>query len=52
MPETKEKVLRVRLTAYQLGKLRAYADKHEMTVSRVIHEYIRRLPNPKVGAKD
>lgn len=44
---TKEEVLRVRVTAHQLQKLKAHATKHGVTVSHVIHEYIRRLPNPK-----
>lgn len=47
MRQIKEKVLRVRVTSHQLQKLKAYAEKHDTTVSRVIHEYIRRLPNPQ-----
>jgi hypothetical protein len=45
MPETKEKVLRVRLTAHELQKLKAFAEGRGVTASHVIHEYIRRLPN-------
>jgi len=37
--------VRVRLSRYENAKLRAYADKHGYTVSHVIREYIRRLPN-------
>jgi predicted DNA binding CopG/RHH family protein len=45
MRQTKEKILRVRVTAHQLQKLKAYAEKHGVTASHIIHEYLRRLPN-------
>lgn len=40
------KILKVRLTPHEALKLRAFAEKHGRTVSGVIHEYIRRIPNP------
>lgn len=43
----KDEILRVRVTAHELRKLRMHAEKHGVTVSHVIHEYIRRLPNTK-----
>lgn len=42
----KEHTLRVRLTEHELKKLEFHAAKHDATKSWVIHEYIRRLPNP------
>ncbi len=45
--ETKEKVLRVRLTSHQLKKLEAYAERHGVSKSYVIQRYIDRLPNEK-----
>lgn len=48
----KEKLLRVRLSEHEQVKLEAYATKHNVSMSHVIREYIRRSPNPedmKVG---
>lgn len=42
----KEHLLRVRLSAQELRKLEFYAKKRGANKSWVIHEYIRRLPNP------
>lgn len=44
---SKEKVLRVRLSEHEQMKLEAYATKHDISMSHVIREYIRRLPNPE-----
>ncbi len=41
---TKEKLLRVRLTEHEESKLRAYAARHDRSMSLVVREYIRRLP--------
>jgi len=41
----KERLVRVRLSEHEFQKLNAYADKHEVTVSHVVREYLRRLPN-------
>jgi len=41
----KSEILRVRLTEHYKRKLERYAEKHEVTVTHVICEYIRRLPN-------
>ncbi len=43
----KSNTLRVRLSEHEMNKLQTYADTHEWTVSHVIREYIRRLPNSK-----
>jgi predicted DNA-binding protein len=45
------KVLRVRLTPHEWRKLEAFAAKQGRTKSGVIHEYIRRLPNPGQGKR-
>ena len=45
-------MLRVKLSEHEQVKLETYATKHNITMSHVIREYIRRLPNPtdmKVG---
>jgi hypothetical protein len=47
---TKLRTLRVRTSDHEMEKLEAYAERHEVTVSHVIREYIRRLPNFKTGA--
>jgi hypothetical protein len=39
--------LRVRVTPHERAKLERYAAKHNRTMSQVIREYIRRLPNAK-----
>lgn len=44
---TKTKMLRIRLTEHEHSKLEAYAVGHGTTVSQVMREYIRRLPNLK-----
>lgn len=44
---TKDAVLRVRLTEHEDKKLRAYADRHQRSISWVVREYIRRLPRGK-----
>ena len=41
----KERLVRVCLSEHEYQKLNAYAEKHEVTVSHVIREYLRRLPN-------
>ena len=43
----KTKVFRARLSERQFNKLYAFAQKHEVTMTHVLHEYIRRLPNPE-----
>ncbi len=43
---TKTYTLKVRLTEHEQAKLEAYAAKHDMSLSRVIREYIRRLRVP------
>ena len=45
-------LLRVRLSEHEQMKLETYTTKHDVSMSHVIREYIRRLPNPedmKVG---
>lgn len=44
----KEKKLVLRLTAYELDKLKAFADHKNVTMSHVLREYIRRLPKPYI----
>jgi hypothetical protein len=44
--QVKDQTLRVRVTAHQLQKLKSHALNRKVTVSHIIHEYIRRLPNP------
>jgi predicted DNA-binding protein len=44
--------LRVRLSVHEDQKLRAFAEHHDHPVSRVIREYIRRLPNYQSGKTD
>lgn len=41
----KDQVLRVRVTSHQLQKLKLYALNHGVSVSHIIQEYIKRLPN-------
>jgi hypothetical protein len=43
----KDAVLRVRLTEHEDKKLRAYAARHQRSISWVIREYLRRLPRGK-----
>lgn len=43
---TKNTVLRVRLSNHEMTKLEKFAEKRDQTLSHVIREYIRRLPNP------
>ena len=40
----KTKMLKVRLTDREANKLSRFAEKHEVSVSHIIREYIRRLP--------
>ncbi len=47
----KNNTLRVRLSEHEMSKLQAYADAHEWTLSQVIREYIRRLPNAKTPSQ-
>jgi hypothetical protein len=42
---TKSNTLRIRVSNHELTKLESYAKKHGWTISHVIREYIRRLPN-------
>lgn len=49
---SKTHMLRVRITEYEAIKLDFYAHKHEKTVSKVIREYIRRLPVVKMNFND
>jgi hypothetical protein len=48
---TKVYTLKVRLTEHEQAKLEAHAAKHDMTLSRTIREYIRRLPVPHNARK-
>ncbi|HLO49160.1 MAG TPA: CopG family transcriptional regulator [Kamptonema sp.] len=41
---TKDKKLVLRLTQYELEKLKAFAHHKDVTMSHVLREYIRRLP--------
>jgi hypothetical protein len=45
----KSNTLRVRLSDHEMSKLESYAKNHEWTISHVIREYIRRLPNSNEG---
>ncbi len=45
----KTQMLRVRITEYEAVKLNFYAHKHDKTVSKIIREYIRRLPSVKMN---
>ncbi len=51
MRKTTSKTLRVRLTAHQWKKLEAFAARQGRTKSGVIHEYLRRLPNPEESSQ-
>lgn len=42
---TKNKTIKARVTEHQFRKLQAYAESKGVTMSHVLHEYIRRLPN-------
>jgi hypothetical protein len=44
----KIKTLRVRLSQDEDAKLAQFASLHEVTISHVIREYIRRLPRVRV----
>jgi hypothetical protein len=44
----KTNMLRVRLSDLERSKLESYAEKKSCTVSQIICEYIRRLPNNKL----
>lgn len=46
--ESKKEVIRLRLTTYQMLKLKIYAYSRGQSVSHVLREYIRRLPSPPV----
>lgn len=46
MEKTRDNVIRVRMSNHETHKLKAFAEKHGVTVSHVIREYVRRLPNP------
>lgn len=46
MKARKEKVIRVRVSVHESKKVTAFADKRGTSISHVIREYIRRLPNP------
>lgn len=48
----KSTYLRVRLTPHAKEKLYAYAARHECTVTHVLTEYIRRLPNEPLEAAE
>lgn len=48
----KSEWIRIRTTKHAKNKLEAYADMHGVSVTHVLTEYIRRLPNlPKDAAK-
>lgn len=47
----KSTMLRVRLSEHESEKLQVYADSHGVSISHIIREYIRRLPNPKAIEK-
>ncbi len=47
--QKKNNTLRVRLTDYEVTKLRNHAEKHGVSVSHIIHEYIKRLPAPRAS---
>ncbi|CBN57838.1 hypothetical protein [Kamptonema sp. UHCC 0994] len=42
----KDKKLVLRLTQYELEKLKEFANHKDVTMSHVLREYIRRLPKP------
>jgi hypothetical protein len=43
--EMKSEWVRIRVTEHFRKKLYAYADRHNVSVTHVLTEYIRRLPN-------
>lgn len=50
---TRKSWVRVRVNQHEYDKLSDYADRHEYTISHVVREYIRRLPNePRRHEKD
>jgi len=42
----KERIFRARLTDHQFNKLETFARRRGVTMTHVLNEYIRRLPNP------
>jgi len=42
----KERIFRARLTNHQFNKLQAFARRRGVTMTHILNEYIRRLPNP------
>jgi hypothetical protein len=49
---TRKTWVRVRVNQHEYEKLAAYADRHEYTISHVVREYIRRLPNEPSRAEE
>lgn len=50
--DKKDNVVRVRMTAHEAVKLKAFAEKRGTSVSHVLREYVRRLPNPSQSLQD
>lgn len=44
--------VRIRVTEHARKKLYAYAERHEVSVTHVLTEYIRRLPNERTEASE
>jgi predicted DNA-binding protein len=42
----RENLVRVRMSDHEVTKLKAFAKKRGATISHILREYVRRLPNP------
>lgn len=47
-----DKVLTVRMTQKEYEKLQRYADRKEISMSRVVKDYIKRLPDYPADESD
>ncbi|AFY82024.1 MULTISPECIES: ribbon-helix-helix protein, CopG family [Oscillatoriales] len=43
-------MLRIRLNTQELDRLKAEAERRELSMSEVIRDYIKRMPKPKKGS--
>ncbi|MBO0347783.1 ribbon-helix-helix protein, CopG family [Phormidium pseudopriestleyi FRX01] len=45
-------MLRIRLNTQELDRLKAEAERRELSMSEVIRDYIKRMPKPKKGSDE
>lgn len=45
-------MLRIRLNSQELDRLKAEAERRELSMSEVIRDYIKRMPKPKKNAEE